>query len=327
MTPRSPALRRLVAALAGTALLAAWPQASLAQSKTTRIIIGFAPGGPVDFVARVMSETLGRELGHQVVVENRAGANAGIAAEAVAKAAPDGQTLFLTSTGAVAISPALYDKLPYDPVRDLTPVSLVVNTDEVMVVGAGHPATAVPDFIAAAKTRKDGATLASSGIGSVPHLAMELLADVTKAPLRHVPYKGVAPAITDAIAGHVDGLFIDVPVALGHIKAGKLKALGIAAPKRHPLLPDVRTLEEMGITGVDSNNWYGIYTSRGTPPAEVERVNQAVRRTLDAEAVKSRLAASGVVPAAGTPAALAALQKADSEKWARIIRLKNIKGE
>ncbi len=278
-------------------------------------------------VARVLSEQLGRELGHQVVVENKPGANAVIAADFVAKAAPDGHTLFLTTAGAVAISPALYDKMPLDPFRDLAPVTLVVNTDEVMVASAGNPSNTVPEFIAAVKQRKEGATLASSGIGSVPHLAMELLADVTKANLRHVPYKGVAPAITDVIAGHVDAIFIDVPVALGHIRAGKLKALGMAAPRRHPLLPDVKTLDEMGLPGVDSNNWYAVYTSKGTPATEVERINQAMRRTLEAESVKSRLLAAGVIPAPGTPASLTALQKADFEKWSRIIKLKGIKGE
>lgn len=316
--------RTLLQALAAGAL--PLPSA-FAQAKTTRLVVGFPPGGPVDLVARILSEQLGRELGQTVVVENRAGANAGIAAEHVAKSAPDGQALYLTSTGAVAISPVLYEKLPYDPVRDLTPVTLVVNTAEVLVASAANPANGAAEFIANAKARKDGATLASSGIGSVPHLAMELLADVTKTNLRHVPYKGVAPAITDVIAGHVDGLFIDVPVALGHIKAGKLKALALAAPRRHPLLPDVKTLEEQGISGVDSNNWYGIYAARGTPAAEVERVGQAIRRALENEAVKSRLVASGVEPAPTTPAALAALQKADTEKWGRIIRLKNIKGE
>ena len=324
--PNRPSARR---ALLGLLVAAAvfGPTATYAQNKSTRLVVGFAPGGPIDMVARVMSEQLGRELGHQVVVENKPGANAGIAADFVAKASPDGHTIFLTTTGAVAISPALYDKLPYDAFRDLTPVTLVVNTDEVMVASSSNPSNSVPEFIAAVKQRKEGASMASSGIGSVPHLAMELLADLTKANLRHVPYKGVAPAITDVIAGHVDGLFIDVPVALGHIKAGKLKALGIAAPRRHPLLPDTKTLDEMGLPGVDSNNWYAIYTSRGTPAAEVDRVNQAVRRTLESESVKNRLLAAGVVPAPGTPASLAALQRADFEKWSRIIKLKGIKGE
>jgi tripartite-type tricarboxylate transporter receptor subunit TctC len=317
---------RILIGIAVAATLTAAPGA-YAQGKSTRLVVGFAPGGPIDMVARVLSEQLGRELGHQVVVENKPGANAVIAADFVSKAAPDGQTLFLTTAGAVAISPALYDKMPLDPFRDLAPVTLVVNTDEVMVVSGSNPSNTVPEFIAAAKQRKDGATMGSSGIGSVPHLAMELLADVTKANLRHVPYKGVAPAITDVIAGHVDGIFIDVPVALGHIRAGKLKALGMAAPKRHPLLPDVKTLDEMGLPGVDSNNWYAIYTSKGTPAAEVDRVNQAMRRTLEAESVKSRLMAAGVVPAPGTPASLTALQRADFEKWSRIIKLKGIKGE
>ena len=317
---------RILIGIAVAATLTAVPGA-YAQGKSTRLVVGFAPGGPIDMVARVLSEQLGRELGHQVVVENKPGANAVIAADFVSKAAPDGQTLFLTTAGAVAISPALYDKMPLDPFRDLAPVTLVVNTDEVMVVSGSNPSNNVPEFIAAAKQRKEGATMGSSGIGSVPHLAMELLADVTKANLRHVPYKGVAPAITDVIAGHVDGIFIDVPVALGHIRAGKLKALGMAAPKRHPLLPDVKTLDEMGLPGVDSNNWYAVYTSKGTPANEVERVNQAMRRTLEAESVKSRLLAAGVVPAPGTPASLSALQKADFEKWSRIIKLKGIKGE
>ena len=318
--------RRALLQISAAALtVAATP--AFAQTKTTRLIVGFPAGGPTDIVARTMAEQFGRELGHTVIVENRPGANAGIAAEFVSKAAPDGLTLYLSSTGAVAISPVLYEKLSYDPVAGLTPVSLVVNTAEVLVTSGTNPAANVNEFIAAARAKKDGATMASSGIGSVPHLAMELLGDVTKTPLRHVPYKGVAPAIVDVIAGHVDALFIDVPVALGHIKSGKLKALGIAAPARHPLLPETRTLEEMGLRGVDSNNWYAIYTSRGTPAAEVERVNSALRRTLENESVKTRLIAIGVEPAPGSAAALAALQKADTEKWARIIKLKNIKGE
>ena len=320
-----PLRRRSLLALA--ALIVMPGQPTFAQGKVTRIILGFAPGGPIDFVARVLTEQLSKELGHQVIVENKPGANAGIAADFVAKSPPDGQTLFMTSTGAIAISPALYQSLPYDPVRDLAPVTLVVNTAEVLVASATNPASNANEFIVNAKLRKEGATMASSGIGSVPHLAMELLADVTKANLRHVPYKGVSPAISDVIAGHVDALFIDVPVALAHIKSGKLKALGIAAPNRHPMLPDTRTLDEMGIGGVDSNNWYAIYAPRATPPGEIERIGQAVRRTLESESVKSRLLASGVEPAPTTPAGLAALQKADSEKWARIIKLKNIKGE
>jgi tripartite-type tricarboxylate transporter receptor subunit TctC len=312
-------------ALVGAALVLA--QSAFAQGKSTKLIVGFPPGGPIDMVARMMSDQLGKELGHAVIVENKSGANAGIAAEFVAKAAPDGQTLFVTTAGAIVISPALYEKLPYDPVRDFAPISLITHTAEVMVANVNNPAKDVTEFIANAKKRKDGATMASSGVGSPPHLAMELLADVTKTNLRHVPYKGVAPAISDVIGGHVEALFIDVPVALSPIKGGKLKGLGMAAPKRHAMLPDVKTFEEMGIRGVDSDNWYAIYGPKGLSQADIERIAQAIRRTLEADGVRSRLLGAGLDPTPSTPAALAALQKSDTEKWARIIRLKNIKGE
>jgi tripartite-type tricarboxylate transporter receptor subunit TctC len=291
------------------------------------MIVGFVPGGPIDFVARVLSEQLTKEMGVPVIVENKAGSNAGIAAEYVSRAAPDGNTLFLTSTGAVAISQSLYDKLNYDPVKDLTPVSLVVNTAEVLVVSVNNPANTIAEFLEQIKQRKDGAALGSSGIGSVPHLAMELFTDATKANLNHIPYKGVSPAITDVIAGHVDGLFIDVPVALGFIKSGKLKALAIAAPQRHPMLADTKTLSEMGLNGVDSNNWYAVYAPKSTPMVEVERVGLHIKHALESDALKTKLLNSGLEPAPSSSAGLAALQKQDTDKWARIIRLKNIKGE
>lgn len=319
-------LRRCaLAVLAATALGVGLP--ALAQGKITRLVVAFPSGGPVDFVARAIGEQLGKELGHQVIVENKAGANGAIAAEYVARSGADGQTLWLTSVGAVAINPPLYDKLPYDPVRDLAPVSLVVNNVELLVVNAANPANTGAEFIANTRLQAKGATMASSGIGSVPHLAMELLADATKAKLLHVPYKGAAPAITDVVAGHVDGFFGDIPGLVGFIKAGKLKPIGIAASKRHPLLPEVKTFEEMGIKGVDSDNWYALFTSKATPAADIERINQAVRRTLANEAVSAKLMASGAVPAASSPAELATLLRNDTAKWTRVIKAKNIKPE
>jgi tripartite-type tricarboxylate transporter receptor subunit TctC len=228
--------------------------------------------------------------------------------------------------GAVAINPALYDKLAYDPQRDLTPVSLVVNNVEVLVVGANAPYNTGAEFVAAARQQRAAPlTMASSGTGSVPHLAMELLNDAAKINLLHVPYKGAAPAITDVIAGHVNGFFGDIPGLIGHIKGGKLKPIGIAAARRHPLLPDVKTFSEMGVPGVDSDNWYALFASKGTPAADIERVNQAVRRTLGTEAVKSRLLASGAEPAPSTTAELSTLLKNDAAKWARVVKAKNIK--
>jgi tripartite-type tricarboxylate transporter receptor subunit TctC len=311
-------------AVAFSLALAALPTLSPAQGKITKLIVAFPPGGPVDFVARTLAEQLSKELGHQVVIENKAGANGAIAAEFVSRATPDASTLWLTSVGAVAINPALYDKLSYDPQKDLTPVSLVVNNVEVLVVPANAPYNTGAEMIAAARLPGAKMSMASSGTGSVPHLAMELLNDAAKINLLHVPYKGAAPAITDVIAGHVQGFFGDIPGLVGHIKGGKLKPIGIAAPKRHPLLPEVKTFAEMGVPGVDSDNWYALFTSKGTPAADVERVAQAVRRSLNTEAVKAKLLASGAEPAPSTPAELAALLKSDSAKWAKVVKAKAI---
>ena len=319
-------LRRAGLVAMACASLLFTPALLQAQPRITRIVVAFPPGGPVDFVARTMSEQLSKELGHQVIVENKAGANGAIAAELVARSAPDGQTLWLTSVGAIAINPSLYDKLSYDPQRDFAPVSLVVNNVEVLVVGANAPYNTGAEFVAA--SRQDPSkplTMASSGTGSVPHLAMELLNDAAKTNFMHVPYKGAAPAITDVIAGHVHGFFGDIPGLIAHIKSGRLKAIGLAATKRHPLLPEVKTFEEMGVPGVDSDNWYALFAARSTPAAEIDRVNQAVRRTLENAAVKAKLQASGAEVSPSTPAQLATLLKNDSAKWARVVKAKNIK--
>lgn len=284
MSPFRLIRRSLLLGLTGSALLLS--TASFAQPRITRLIVAFPPGGPVDFVARTLGDQLGKELGTQVIIENKAGANGAIAAEYVSRSTPDGNTLWLTSVGAVAINPSLYEKLSYDPQRDLAPVSLVVNNVEVLVVGADATYNTGAELVAAARQQKGSPlTMASSGIGSVPHLAMELLNDAAKINLLHVPYKGAAPAITDVIAGNVNGFFGDIPGLVGQIKGGKLKPIGIAAAKRHPLLPEVKTFEEMGIPGVDSDNWYALFAAKGTPTAEIERVNKAVRRALSSDAV------------------------------------------
>jgi tripartite-type tricarboxylate transporter receptor subunit TctC len=317
--------RHCLHGLAAAALAAAGLPARAQQDRITRIVVAFPPGGPVDFVARAIAEQLGKEIGHQVIVENKAGANGGIAAEYVSRSAPDAQTLWLTSVGAVAINPSLYEKLMYDPAKDLTPISLVVRNVEVLVVGANAPYNTGAEFVAAAKKSKQPLTLASSGTGSVPHLAMELLSDAAKTPLLHVPYKGAAPAITDVLAGHVDGFFGDIPGLLPFIASRKLKPIGIAASKRHPLLPEVKTFQEMGIPGVDSDNWYALFAAKGTPAGVADAMNQALRRTLANEGVRSRLMASGAEPAPSSPAELSALLARDSAKWGAVVRTKKIK--
>ena len=334
LPPTTPTLQRRkilravsLASAASFVGVAATPsfRGAQAQGKITKILVAFPPGGPVDLVARTLAEQLGKELGHQVIIENKAGANGAIAADTLMKAPGDGSMLWLSSVGAVAINPALYPALSYDPLKDLAHVSLVVNNVELLVVNPNNPANTPAEFIAAAKQKRT--TMASSGTGSVPHLAMELLADATKADLVHIPYKGAAPAITDVMAGHVDGFFGDIPGLVGHIKSGKLKPVGLASTRRHPLFPEVRTFQEMGVAGVDSDNWYAMFAPKSTPVSELEKLSQAIRRTLANEGVKSKLLASGAEPAPSTPTELTTLLRNDTVKWGRVIREKKIKAD
>lgn len=250
-------MRKTLIALAGAVLSLSAVAPATAQTKPTRIIVAFTPGGPVDIVARTISEQLGRELNRQVVVDNKPGANGAIGALAMKRSEP-------------------------------TP-------------------------------------MASSGIGSIPHLAIEQFGDAAGLRLLHVPYKGAAQAIADVMGGQVAAWFGDVPGMITLVRAGKLKPLGMAAKRRHPALPDVPTLEEQGIRGVDTNNWYALFVSSKTPPAVIDSLNQAVRRALATATVRERLIGLGADPAPSSPAELASLVAADTEKWGKLIRAKNIR--
>jgi tripartite-type tricarboxylate transporter receptor subunit TctC len=316
--------RRLIAGLAGASLAGT----AAAQTKPVRIVVAFSPGGPVDAVARMLGDTLGHELGRTVVIDNKPGANGAIAALDVARADPDGQTVWLTSVGAAAINGALYDKLPYDMARDFAPVSLVANNVELLVANAGDTARDAGGFVAQARRRPPGTVaMGSTGIGSIPHLAIEQLGDATGVRFLHVPYKGAAPAVTDLIGGQIQGFFGDVPGLIGHVKGGRLKALGMAAPARHPALPEVKTLDEQRIAGVDTNNWYAFFVGAKTPPAAIDTLAKALHRTLATPAVRERMLQAGTEPAPSTATELAALLKRDSDKWARLIKAKHIKAE
>ena len=313
--------------LLAATLCAALPLAAHAQAKSTRIVVSFPPGGPVDFVARVLAEQLGKELGQTVIVDNKAGANGAIGAGEVMRSKPDGNTLWITSVGAAAINASLYEKLPYDTMRDFAPVSVVVNNVELLVVSPADPAKDAAEFMANARKSKSPVTLASSGIGSIPHLAMEQLKESTKVDLLHVPYKGAAPAITDVMGGQVSGFFGDVPGLITYVRSGKLKPIGIASSKRHPALPEVKTLAEQGIANVDTNNWYALFAPAKTPAATVAALNDAVRRALSEPSVKAKLMDVGAEPAPSTPAELAALLKRDTDKWGKLIQDKKIRAE
>jgi tripartite-type tricarboxylate transporter receptor subunit TctC len=300
----------------------AWGQSN---TRPVRLIVAFAPGGPVDFVARTVAETLSRELGRPVLVDNKPGANGAIGAMETLKGEPDGSTVWITSVGAAAINPALYDKLPYDMVRDFTPVSLVVNNVEVLVTSAQNPATDVVDFVQRARAANLPVPMASSGMGSIPHLALLQMQDATKLDLLHVPFNGMAPALTNLLGGQVAGVFADVPAVMGQIKAGRLKALGMASRVRHPGLPEVKTFEEMGFPAVDTNNWYAFFVSSKTPRPIVDALNAATRRALADPAVANRLLQSGAEPRATTSEEMAALLRADTNKWAALIKARNIR--
>lgn len=309
----------------GFCALAISTSSAFAQSNSIKMLVAFPPGGPVDFVARTIAEPLGKELGMQIIIENKPGANGAIAAEYLGANPADGKVLWFTSAGAVAINPGLYEKLSYNPLKDLAAISLVVNNVEALVVNPASPANNGVEFVALAKQRD--VTMASSGTGSVPHLAMEQLADSTKGRFLHIPYKGAAPAITDVMGGHVDGFFGDIPGLISYIKSGKLKVIGIAAPKRSSVLPDVKTFAELGIPGVDSNNWYALFAKAGTPKAEIDRINAAMKKALANEATKSKLLASGAEPVGSSPEELDTILKSDITKWTKLIKAKNIKPE
>jgi len=317
-------MNRRIWMAAGAALVLSTALQAQTVSKPMRIIVSFAPGGPVDFTARTIAEPLGRALGRTVIIENKPGANGAIGAAEVLRSEADGSTVWITSVGAAAINPALYEKLPYNPQKDFAPVSLVTNNVEVFVVNAKDAAREIPDFIAAANGGKGGVAVASSGRGSIPHLALAQMELATNVDFLHVPYNGMAPALNDLLGGQVAGAFADVAAVMGQIKAGRVKALGVAAPKRHPGLPDVKTFEEQGIRGMDTNNWYGLFVSAKTPPAVVEVLSKAVQKALADPSASAKLLQAGAEPKSSSPQELAVLLKSDTEKWARLIKSRSI---
>lgn len=317
--------RTLLLALAATCLTSI----ALAQSsgKPLRIIVAFAAGGPVDAMARTIAEPLGRSLGRVVIVENKPGASGAIGAAEVLKAEADGSVLWLTSVGAAAINQSLFAKISYNMQKDFTPISLVANNVEVFVVNEKNPAKDAKDFISMAKTKKDPVPIGSSGKGSIPHLALLQLEQSTGVDLLHVPYNGMAPALNDLLGGQVDGFFADVPAVMAQIKGGRLKAIGMASSKRHPLLPDVKTFEEQGFKSVDTNNWYGLFASAKTSPEVIKALNKSVQQAVTDPVANAKMTQSGAEPKFSSPEELGAMLKADTEKWAQLIKSRNISGD
>jgi len=294
-------------------------------SNAIKMVIAFPPGGPVDSTARSLLEPLAKELGAQIIIDNKPGGNGAIAFEVLSSNPADGKTIWFTSAGAVAINPGLYEKLAYNPQKDLAPVSLVANNVEVLVVAPSNPANNAVDFVALAK--KSDLSMGSSGTGSVPHLALEQLNDAANIKIVHIPYKGAAPAITDVMAGHVDGFFGDVPGLMGYIKSGKLKAIGLAADQRNHAIPDVKTFNELGLKGVDTNNWYAVFVKAGTPKTQIDRLSAAIQKVVMQDPLKSKLLQSGSEPIGSSPEELATVLRKDTLKWSQLIKAKKITAE
>jgi tripartite-type tricarboxylate transporter receptor subunit TctC len=293
-------------------------------TRPVRVVIAFPPGGPTDFVGRLVTDKMSAALGQRVYIENRAGAAGTVGADNVAKADPDGYSLFLTTSGAVTIAPHI-QSVPYDPLRDFAPVALVTKVTEVLVVTPKLGIKTVKELIALAKEKPGAVTFASTGIGSPPHLAQELLDVSANVKFLHVPYRGAAPALTDLLGGQVQVLAADLPVLIAQIQAGTLIPIGAAADKRDALLPDVPTLAEQGYPNTEASNWYALLAPAKTPPAVIAKLNKAVDDALDDPEVHDKLVKAGATPVGGTPEALGAFMKSEYEKWGKVVAERGIK--
>jgi tripartite-type tricarboxylate transporter receptor subunit TctC len=290
-------------------------------------VVAFTAGGTTDFVARLLAERLRTLLGQPVIVENRPGANGAIAAEYVAKSDPDGYTLFFTTVGAVAINPALRGNLGYDPIKDFAPVGMAVFNSTMLVVNASMQVNSARELAALAKERPGAITIGITGLGAISHLGLELFQAAAGVKLQAVPYRGASQAVTDLLAGQVDGLFGDVPTIISQVKAGKLKALAATSQERSDIFPDVPTFVEQGFADTVANQWAGILAPALTPPAVISKLNAALNAALNDADVRGKLAQAGVTPSPGTPEEFARDLAREIARWGQLIRAKGIKGE
>ena len=286
-------------------------------SRPVRIIVPSPPSGGTDIVARVLAQHFSNALRQQFFVENKPGAGNVIGIEAAARAAPDGYTL-LVSASTIALNSVLYKKVPYDPVRDFTPITLAATAPNILVVNPKLPINSVAELIAAAKAEPGRLTYGTPGIGTSPHLCMELFKSMAGVDLQHVPYKGTAAAVTDIIGGQIDVAFATALTAKPLIDAGRLRALAVSGPRRVAALPGVPPVAEAGVPGYEAMQWYGLLAPAGTPTALVERVHAQAMVALRSPEMKARLAADGAEPLGTTPAEFGAYIKRELDKWARV---------
>jgi tripartite-type tricarboxylate transporter receptor subunit TctC len=312
-------------ALTVACLCAEGVQAQQYPNRVVKLLVPQAPGGATDVFARKLSQMLGEKWNTPVIVENRAGAAGVVGTDFVAKSTADGYTLLVTYAGSQAINPSLYGKLPFDSAKDFATVATIARTPFFLIANPELPAKDLREFVALAKAKPDVYTFASSGNGSVNHLLGELLKQDAGIKILHVPFRGVAEAITDVIAGHVDTAFSSVPSVLSIVRDGKVRALAVSSAARTAAAPDVPTIAESGYPGFDINPWWGIMAPAGTDRAIVEKINADVGAILRQKEMIGFLAAQGAEPFITTPDAFAAMLKADIEQWARVVKAANVK--
>jgi tripartite-type tricarboxylate transporter receptor subunit TctC len=301
----------------GLALAAPLAAAQDYPSRTVRVVVPFAPGGGTDIVARLLAQHLTQRLGQSFVVENRPAGSGIVGTDHVAKASPDGYTL-LFAFSSLASSAKLVSKLPYDPVADFAPITLATTSPLLLIVSASVPAKDVKEFIAYAKANPGKLNYGSSGPGSSPHLATELLISLTGIKLTHIPYKGIAPAVTALLADEVQFSIVPIAVGMPHVKSGKLRALGTGGPQRSAATPEIPAVFESGLTEFEAIGWWGVLAPAKTPRGVVNLLNREIRAVLDIAEVRQSLVGQGMDPAGGTPEQFGALIKADMEKWGDI---------
>jgi tripartite-type tricarboxylate transporter receptor subunit TctC len=311
----------------------AFDQTSRARAESSypnrplQLVVTVPPGGAADFVARIVGAKLADALGQPVVTSNRGGAGGTIAAAAVAKSDPDGYTLLLNTIATHGIGRHLYANLPYDPVKDFSPIILVAKLPLIMTVNADLPAQSVKEVIALAKARPGELAFASAGNGGAPHLAGELFKTLTGTDLLHVPYRGSGPAVVDLVAGRIAIMFDAVPSLLPFITAGKLRVLAAASPERHRLLPDIPTFAELGYAKMDISLWYGIVARGDTPPLIVRRLNAELGKILDMPDIRKSFADQGADAKGGTPEEFGAFMREESARWGAVVKQAGIKLE
>ena len=310
--------RRTLLSLAPLAFGSAGAWAQAYPAKPIRLLVPFPAGGATDLFARAVSQRLGDKLGQPLVVENRPGAGGALGSDLAAKAPADGYTLLLTTSSTHSIGPSVSTRLPYDPVRDFTPIVHLGDAPSIMLVPNSSPARTVAEWIALAKAKPGQLNYASCGIGTIVQLTAELFKSQAGVFVVHIPYKGTALAIPDLASGKLDVLFDSLPTGLPHVRDGRLRALGVTSAKRTPLAPELPAIAEV-LPGFESNTWFGLYGPRGLPPDLVSRVNQAANEVLAEPDLKARLAKLGIDTAGGTPAQFARMVAQDAAKWKRIV--------